>query len=477
MHIDEEYFKSDEFKELLEKYMESTENGSSLFMDVDEMVDLADYFNWKGKDKEADDVIDYALYLYPDAALPNVFKARRALEKKDYAKARAYAEQIGNHDDPDYHYLIAEIMICEGNINGADCYLVEYGKTIDPDEQDDFLRDCANLFIDYNVRNKALEWIIRCHEDKSEDYRDLLGRALLTQGYYTEAERIFNELLDKHPFSTDYWNALASAQIMGSAYSDAITSSEYAIAINPKDSEGFVNKANALYHLENYEEAAKYYQRYAEMEPDDESALLYQGACLVNIGRNKEAVKLLERALKLAPESSQYLPQICQDLALAYGMCHRVKSAMDMLDKTKNMSCDHIDMLVMRGYILLYNQHVEEAEEVFNEAVRRSGNSPAVMLAVITTFLDTHYLGICYDMLKEFLTMTQKNYPEFTGGNAYMALCCYDLNLTYEFMKYLQIAVERNPEEARLALSWLFPEEMPVSEYVNYMENKLGEGR
>jgi tetratricopeptide (TPR) repeat protein len=473
MQIDEEYFKSEEFQEILENYKSSVETGSYPFMDVDDLVDLADYFSWQGDDDKAEEAIDHAIELYPDATLPNVFKARRALQEGDYAEARVCAEMIGNQDDPDYHYLMAEILIAEGDIDEADRYLRNYGKTVDADEYDDFVKDCANLYIDYNISDKAYEWMMRSRGDDSDDFKELMARTLFGLGKYKDSERIFNELLDQHPFSLNYWNALASAQLMNEDYSNAITSSEYAIAIDPEDPDGFCSKANGLLRLGNYEEALKSYKRYAELVPDDECGPLYQGVCLVNLGRNDEALKVLEQALALAPDDSPYLVQIYQELAFCYGSHHEVAKAMRMLDKTETLDCDHIDMQVIRGHILLQNEYINEAEEAFKTAIIRSADAPSVLLRIIVSLYDNHYVNASYQMLLKFLRMTREYYPDFRGGNAYMALCCYDLGKADEFMKYLRRAVEQDPKEAQTVLACLFPDGTPVSEYVTYMEEKL----
>ena len=46
-----------------------------------------------------------------------------------------------------------------------------------------------------------------------------------------------------------------------------------------------------------------------------------------------------------------------------------------------------------------------------------------------------------------------------------MALCCHDLQYDEEFIKYLKIAVEKNPSEARLVLGHLFPLGMKPADY------------
>lgn len=473
MNIDEEYFKSEEFQDILESYEASINAGSNPFMDADDLVDLADYYSWQGFDDKAEAAIDYALELYPSSTLPNVFKARKALSEGDYTKAGFYRDEIENHDDPDYHYLVAEIMIAQGDIEGADDYLREYGKSVEPDEYEDFVRDCANLYIDYNQSEKAYEWMMRSRGDDSDDFKELMGRTLFGLGKYKDSERIFNELIDQHPFSKHYWNALASAQFMNEEYSNAITSSEYAIAIDPNDPDAVSSKASGLLRLGNYQEAQKYYQKYCELVPDDEFGFLHQGVCLVNMNRNEEALPVLRMALAVAPKDSQFLVQIYQELAFCYGALHQVGQAIRMLDKTTKLDCDHVDILVVKGHILLQNDKIAEAEECFKQAILQSNNAPNVLLRIIVSLYDNRYLNACYQMLVKFFQLVRDYYPDYKSGNAYMALCCYDMGNTEEFLKYLQLAVEQDPNEAKSVLSCLFPEGIPVHEYVSYMEQRL----
>ena len=70
------------------------------------------------------------------------------------------------------------------------------------------------------------------------------------------------------------------------------------------------------------------------------------------------------------------------------------------------------------------------------------------------------------DVVKEYA-------PDFNKGHAYMALCCYDLGKSDEFMEYLQKSVEINPREAKIVLGFLFPQGMEPSEYVKYMEARI----
>ena len=264
MQYNEDYFNSEDFKELLDNYESARQVGEQPFLDADDLVDLADYYNYTGEGDKAVEAIDHALNLYPDATLPNVFKAREALTEGDFKTAHHYADAIGDKDDPDYHYLTAEIMVAEGHIEKADRYLRNIAKSVDEDEWQDFIKDCANLYVDYGVNDKAYQWMMRSKGDDSTDFKELMARTLFGLGKYKDSEQLFNELIDRNPYSVHYWNALASAQLMDEDYSNAITSSEYAIAIDPNDPDGLASKANGLFRLGNYEEALDYFQRYSK---------------------------------------------------------------------------------------------------------------------------------------------------------------------------------------------------------------------
>ena len=104
---------------------------------------------------------------------------------------------------------------------------------------------------------------MRARQENTDDFKELMARTLFGLGKYDDSERLFNELIDHDPFQKRYWNALASTQFMKEDYSASVTSSEYAIAIDPDDPDAVVSKANGLYRLENYEQALTYFERYS----------------------------------------------------------------------------------------------------------------------------------------------------------------------------------------------------------------------
>ena len=470
MTDDTAYFESEGFKKILRKYEDSVKSGHPTYMDADDLADIADYYHYEGRLDEASDAIELALQFNPDAIGPLLYKAREALSYGNFEVARDYAERIHIIDNTEYLYLLGEILICEGKNEEADELFRKQFMELPPDEQMDYVYDVANLFAEYNDYNKSFEWMARSQGDDSDDFKELMARTLFGIGKYEDSSRLLNELLDHNPFSTVYWNALANAQFMSEDYSASIASSEYAIAIDPNDTESILTKANGLYHLENYEEALSYFEKYAEKNSSDEFGYLHQGTCLINLGRFEEAISRLLIAENKAPKDSQYLPEIYQELAFAHSELKLPEIALRYLDKTKDLDCDHIDMEVIRGHILVANRRLKEAENVFKNVIVKSGNAPKTMLRIMVSLYDNRYVTASYKLFKKFFNFVD---DDWNDGYSYMALCCWDMKHYDEFLDYLKEAVKRNPKEAKMVLGHLFPVGMKVSEYQQFIEESL----
>ena len=464
----EEYFDDEEFKEMLADYERTVQSGLLVFMDVDDLADIAEYYHLKERYDESRQAMDRAIELEPDSVVALNYQLHDAIDVGDYAAAEAFLARMPE-DAPEYIYCRAELWLVQGMVDKADEYLKKWLENTPKDEYQDYVVDVANLFTEYGDSEKGMEWMMRAYPEETDDFKELMGRTYYGLGAYDDSERIFQELIDKHPFQKRYWHALANTQYMKEDYGASVTSSEYAIAIDPEDPEGIMAKANALFRLDNFEEALKYYQRYSEKEPDDEFALLHEGSCNINLRHYKEAVECLLKAEQVAAPDSPYLAEIYQELAFAYGDPGLVGDALQTVDKTKDLDCDHDDLMVIRGHILLSNVLIDEAEAAFREAIINSDYSPKIYLRVAVSLLDCNLLEAAYKMFKHLLAHAEKDLDQ---GYSYMALCCHSMQRYDEYLDYLQQAVSHNPEEAKIVLAHLFPEDMKPDEYYKYAKKE-----
>lgn len=464
------YFDSDEFREILGEYEKAVNTGQPVFMDADELSEIADFYQMNNRRDEAESAIRLALSLSPGAIAPLTYRLHEALFEGDTKRAWEILGQITEKSHPDYVYDRGEILICEGRVDEADQYFRDEIRKIPPEEYQDFAVDVASIYADYNLSEKAMEWMSRTKQEDTPEFKELMARTLFGIGKYKDSERLFNELIDTDPYQKRYWNALASAQMMNEDYSHAIESSEYAIAIDPKDAEGLIAKANGLYSLNNYEQAAEYYRRYLEQEPDDELARLHLGTCLINTGQNDKAIDELKQAIDVCMPDSPCLADIYQELAFAYSEKDDADEAMNYMAMTDTLECDHTQANVIKGHIMLAAGRVEEAEDFFRQAIISSDDATQTLLRVIVSLYDNQYLSATYTMLKKFFRIAG---PENADGYAYMALCCYDMKNYDECLSYLKIACQRNPKECRMVMGHLFPSEVEPRNYYDFLKEKI----
>ena len=115
MTEDTEYFESEDFKEILRQYEESVKSGERIYMDADDLADIADYYHYQNRNDEAEEAISLAMEYNPEAVGPMLFKARQALEKKDFLTAEKYADKVKIFDSLEAAYLHAEILIMKNS--------------------------------------------------------------------------------------------------------------------------------------------------------------------------------------------------------------------------------------------------------------------------------------------------------------------------------------------------------------------------
>ncbi|MDE6001948.1 MAG: hypothetical protein K2G76_00405, partial [Prevotella sp.] len=169
------------------------------------------------------------------------------------------------------------------------------------------------------------------------------------------------------------------------------------------------------------------------------------------------------------------LATIYQEQALCYSSLKQPQKAIEMLDKAIPMTDDQENLLFLKGHIMLQNDLLREAGETWKEAITRSNSSPAIIMCIVSSLYENHYIGPCYIFLKQFHKTYENDDAYASEGYSYLALCCHDLGHQEKFLKYLQKAVERDHKVAKSLLGFLFPPDTDVSDYYNYMSYYLNQ--
>ncbi|MBO4659945.1 MAG: tetratricopeptide repeat protein [Prevotella sp.] len=456
---------------MLKRYEDLRDSDIDTFLDPDEYADVAEYYHSNGDNEAALEAVERALEIFPGAIAPLCFRARYALiVEGDINKANALAEQIEDKFQVEYVYLKAELLIADNKMEEANTYLEQQMQYLE--DVDEYALDIASMLMEYEEIDYAEKWLKRCNLTEDNEYKELSARIMLRRGNYEESERLFNELIDSDPYSSSYWNQLASSQFLHNNIQDSITSSEFSLAINPDDDEALLNKANALFTLGNHREALIFYKRFVEKQPENESAVMMVGITLSHLQRLDEALDYLEKAVVLSEDHNNDInfQQALQELTYLEDVMGNTEGALHNVDRMDQYLRKHHRsemqfaklVHIPRGYILLEHKRFEEAIQEFQHAFILAQGNPEIIYYICIAVYDTGYFRLAYKLFGVLFRMVSDDWRD---GYAYYARCCLLVGDMEDFDAAVKKAVAVNPEEARFALEVLYPEGTQPEDY------------
>lgn len=314
----DEYYQSEEFQQLRERYEESLATHIPVFFDAMEMGDLIQYYASVGDNEKAMTAADTTLATWPTALEPLAYKARYAMTiEGNIEKAERYAATIGDKSDCEYFYLMAEILIHKDKIDEMDKLLRGHFDELPAEEQDDYALDVADMLNEYRFTELTLSWLRLVKDRQHPDYKTIKAKALVYSDlcdFDGEGEELLEELTNDDPYNVEHWLSLADAQRIKGEYNECINSCDYAIAIDPSNRTAVFTKGQALIALERFDEAVSLFQRYYAACGWDGKGITAMALafCLVSANKEDEANEWLGKALaetedKLSLFSAVYL--------------------------------------------------------------------------------------------------------------------------------------------------------------------------
>ena len=471
-------YASPEFKRALAEYEKAKADGKEVFLDSADITDIAWYYLERKLTDKAAEAARCGIDMHPGCAGPLMAMARIELSKgSGTGNAKMLLEQVSyvERGDMECNMMRAEILICDNKAKEADAFLKGvYGSMDDEDDRDDLALDSVELFLDYFLLAKAKDWLARVNDVERPDYKELAASVEMHKGNYAQSEKIFKELLDDNPYSHRYWNKLAQSQFMSDDMDGSIESSEFSLAINPEDPEAIRNKADALMEKGNCTEAARYYHRYAEKDPQNPEAYLLEAEALMyaeedavegKVEDNEEkVVALLKKAEKMEVEPGGKIRVEAQRLlAIALSRYDRHGEALEYADKlVANPEAVKSEAHYTRGVVLIESGKARKATEEFQTALTSEGADFPLVYNVATTYL---YCGYAPTALALYRSLYEQAGYGVGYGYAKAARAAYETGRMDEAYRYMQTACDKTPGDAEWELGHIFGSGTPVSQY------------
>ena len=363
--------KEDGISRLLQRYLSGHQEGRDAYFDADEIDSLLDSFEESDDYTYYDEVLALGLRLHPGNTDLQVRQCKSFVYNEDYESALALIETIAETDNQDLDMLRLECYVMQDSYDKV----VEYTEKLIADKceyLETIFEYIAPILGDAEMNKEAHDYINRGLMLFPDNMilKDELCYNLEIEGDIEKAIGICNELIDKNPYSNDYWFTLGRLYSISGDYEKAIEAFDFALTCDDSDEELKILKAYCLYMNENYEKAIEVYNEIATTDEIRARITPLLAECYVKLEDYEKAYELLKEQLSrngLQEDSSTYINYIrcCVETG-------REKEASDNLMKASKLFPKNVRILSLLALTYLENGEEKKVEDIFESYLKKT---------------------------------------------------------------------------------------------------------
>lgn len=413
--------KDRELVELAERFEAARSEQKSIYMDSEDLADLAEWYSRRNRFDDAADAIDYGLKLHPDNTSLLVEKVYLHLDQFNLAKAKQTARLI-TEERPDVTILRARLLAEDGRLDEADLML----DTLEDKYSKENIIDVAYMYLETGQRQRALEWLGHWRWDTDDqEYCAIMADNLLDQQEYREALTYYNKLVDQNPYHPSYWIGVARCHLGLGEYAKAIDACDYALLADEDLGDAYLIKGYSFVELLNGEKALEAYQNAIRCQAISHAyACLLMGQFNVDMKNWEEAYKLLQQAQKEEKELKDPISRSTLYSALALCLKHADKEGykqriMEYCLKAIDLDYYNVSAQLMAGLIFIEEGETQTGLSMWDEI------SELVPEANTWSEIATYSLeAFLFDHAVEALKKVEALDPDFPNLYKRLAITC-----------------------------------------------------
>lgn len=365
---------NDDTSRLLRQYLSAREKGKEPYFDADQIEDLLNSFEESNDYTYFDEILALGLKLHPGNTALRIKQGKQLAYYEEYEEALDLLDNIAETGNQDLDLLKMECY----------CSLGQYPKAVELLEEliakgRDYLEDIfeyiSPILNDLDLYEEARDFVDRGLALFPDNLilKNELCYVLEAEGDLPKAIELCNELIDKNPFSYEYWFTLGRLQSMVGDYEKAIESFDFALTCDDSDIELKILKAYCLFMNESYEKAIEEYEEiegYEKAEGDDEIVRRItplMAECYMKLENFQKAYQLLSSVID-DPESD---PEEGATNFINYIHCcvetGRDHEGCKVLYKATRLYPENIRLLSLLSLHLLESGKKDEAFSVINK--------------------------------------------------------------------------------------------------------------
>jgi len=306
--------KEDDVLELVERYERNLSEGHPGYFDVDELEDISDYYQKRGKYQDSTNVVEMGLRLHPNSSILMLKRATLYLEIGEAQRALQIIDRLPERNDTDANLVRAEIFM---QLNRREEALQILHQVMEEElsEKSALCLDITGILVEDGMHGEAVDFLLEAiaEDPKNIDLLFELAYSYEQLGNTSEAILVYKRILDNDPYSSETWFNLGQACFNESRYSEAIEAYDYALVVNPKDLLAQLQKAHSYFQDGQFILAAAAYKEYGLHSEITAAVLIYEGESYEKATLFDQAIECYRRALDIDPK--------CVDACTGIGIC------------------------------------------------------------------------------------------------------------------------------------------------------------
>lgn len=404
-----------EVAKLVAEYERMKKENRSIYMDGDQLAEIANSYATNQMFDEAQEVISYGLGIHPGDTNLMLQQAYLYLDINKNDKARMVAELITDTSDSDVILLKAEFALREGNPDNAEQLLATLSEE-DKNDCDTIVGVCY-LYLGMGFPDLAIEWLGKGMEKFCED-EEFLGAAAdchAAVGKNEQAVFFYNKAIDKNPYGAKYWVGIAKCYFSDEEFEKALEAVDFAIAADESYSEAYVIRAHCMVQLGNSAEAIAMYRKALEDKAlPSEFGNLFSGLALMEEEKWEEAADYFEKGVKVLLENKEENDMLLADLYIKLGMCYvktgKFAEAHNYIRLSIAIDPNNCETYITEGCILIEEGNTEEGIRVWDKALQcdTSVETLEIIAEHSLRYELLSYAIFCFEQIK----MVEPDYPD-----------------------------------------------------------------
>ncbi len=491
-----DYYDSDEFREILDVYEQSLRDGMTPYLDVDDYSDIADYYMNADNPSQAIACVESGLQIYPDEAQLLLIKSGAYIYLHRYEEAEQIVNSVDSPENNEVLYQQAQLQYAlYDNSSKAEEMFTEWltrerdeamYEEENPEQREEYIRDnyihvITSLIeltplptFDEEIVKRWVElYIVNFSPLGNYDSDLILADTVRGECLYDMVVKVYSNILETNPYLSHGWTVLSAAQFTCNDIDEALDSVEFALAIDPKDTDAMITKAHCLLCKQNYADATPLLEEYIR-KTHDGSQQLALATCYMECHNDVAALRTLQKAeffFVRYSEDKEYYAGACYDMADLYFCLDKLDMARKYIDRAIRLNPDNVEYNLLNATLMLAEGRIAEALPLFINYVESQKDVVEAVLKIVARLIMFNLDFVALELL-DIAERTTETYLRHEQIYPYKALIYLRQKDYKHAAKYLELSNKLCPDVAQWVLSDQIPTGMSLERYCELISKR-----